>query len=201
MSSRRVSSPRPVLVLVPSCVAGLWFASCSRACPSSVIRHPSDVADRPVRRRLLLLPPLSLLACRCHPLGAGYAPIRLSPRLGVLGSGAGWICERLSRGDLLVFLGCRRPERFVSLRVMGIEKKIGGGFFVFPSPCLLAGFLASANYSTVLPDFVVALGGLSEAGFALLVRVELNGNCGLVLIGLLLACLASLEKHGFVLSS
>ena len=68
-----------------------------------------------------------------------------------------------------------------------MEKKIGGGFFVSrPLACLLF-FLASADYSAVLPDFVVALGCLSETGFALLIRVELDGNSGLVLISLLLA--------------
>lgn len=72
---------------------------------------------------------------------------------------------------------------------------------MFPRPlaCLL--FLASADYSAVLPDFIIALGGLSKTGFALVVRVELDGDCGLVLIGLLLACFAGLEKHGVVLSS
>lgn len=49
----------------------------------------------------------------------------------------------------------------------------------------------------VSSDFVVALGGLTKAGFALVVRVELDGDSGLVLIGGgLLACLTVLEKHG-----
>lgn len=74
--------------------------------------------------------------------------------------------------------------------------------FCSPSPCLLGCFLASADYSSVSSDFVVALGGFFEAGFTLVVRVELDGNSGLVLVsGGLLACLTVLEKHGFVLSS
>lgn len=76
-------------------------------------------------------------------------------------------------------------------------KKNRGRVFRFPSPCLLACllFLASADYSAVSSNLVVALGGLFERGFALVVRVELDGDCGLVLIGFLLACLTGLEKH------
>ena len=70
------------------------------------------------------------------------------------------------------------------------------GRVLFPVP-LLACFLASADYSAVLPDFVVASGGLSKTGLAILIRVELDGDGGLILIGLLLACLAGLEKHRF----
>lgn len=71
-----------------------------------------------------------------------------------------------------------------------------------PIACLFVRFLAAADYLPVSSDFVVALGGLTKAGFVFVVRVELDGDGGLVLIGGgLLACLAVLEKHGFVLSS
>ena len=46
---------------------------------------------------------------------------------------------------------------------------------------------------TVSTDFIVALCGLSKTGLALVVRVELDGDSGLVLMGGgLLACLAVL---------
>lgn len=73
MSSRRASLP-----------PGSPFAPCL-----PVIRYPSDVAGRPVLRRLPL--PLPLLACRCHPLGVGICwlcfdtPFALSGRVGVRG--------------------------------------------------------------------------------------------------------------------
>lgn len=71
-----------------------------------------------------------------------------------------------------------------------------------PIACLFVRFLAAADYLPVSSDFVVALGGLTKAGLVFVVRVELDGDGGLVLIGGgLLACLAVLEKHGFVLSS
>lgn len=74
------------------------------------------------------------------------------------------------------------------------QKKRGG--FSFPVPLLARLlFLAAADYAPVSPDFVIALAGLSKAGLAVLVRVELDGDSGFVLIALLLACLASLEKH------
>ena len=78
----------------------------------------------------------------------------------------------------------------------GMEKKNRGRVCCFPVPLLARlFFLASADYSTIAPDFVVALGGFFEAGFAFLVRVELDGNSGLVLVGLLLARFTGLEKH------
>ena len=76
------------------------------------------------------------------------------------------------------------------------KKKRGG--FSFPVPLLawlFFFFLATADYAPVSPDFVIALAGLTKAGLSVLVRVELDGNGGLVLIGLLLACLAGLEEH------
>ena len=78
--------------------------------------------------------------------------------------------------------------------VLRWQKARGG--FSFPVP-LLAWllFLAAADYAPVSPNLVIALGGLTEAGLAVLVRVELDGNSGLVLVGLLLARLAALEKH------
>lgn len=94
MSSRRASSPIPG----------------SHTCPSSVIRHPSD-AIRPMwliasrSAAASSCRPRSLVACRCHLLGAGCIPIRSSPRLGVSECGA-WRRSPLSLvGDLLVFLG------------------------------------------------------------------------------------------------
>ena len=146
-----------------------------------VISYPSDVI------RLMWLVVMSggvfscclcpLLACRCHPLGAGYnhdTPSAPSGRVG-------------ERGRLFGSSRCDGG---------GWRKKIGGGFS-FPSPCLLGCFfLASADYSSVSSDFVVALGGFFEACFAFVVRVELDGDGGLVLVGGgLLACLTVLEKH------
>lgn len=77
-----------------------------------------------------------------------------------------------------------------------MEKKNRGRVFV-PVPLLAwLFFLASADYSSVSSDFVVALGGFFEACFAFVVRVELDGDGGLVLVGGgLLACLTVLEKH------
>lgn len=76
----------------------------------------------------------------------------------------------------------------------GDGKKTGAGLFPVPLLARLL-FLASANYAPVSPDFVIALGGLTEAGLTVLVRVELDGNSGLVLVSLLLVRLAALEKH------
>lgn len=78
------------------------------------------------------------------------------------------------------------------------DGKKRGRVVLFPVP-LLAWllFLASANYSAIVPDFVVALGGLSKAGLAVLVRVELDGDSGLVLVGLLLVRFTALKEHYF----
>lgn len=73
-------------------------------------------------------------------------------------------------------------------------KKNGGGFS-FPVPLLGCCFLAAADYTPVSANLVVALAGLSKAGLAVLVRVELDGDGALVLVDLLLACLTVLEKH------
>ena len=105
---------------------------------------------------------------------------------------------------LLAFLrrGLQVPALIVSPGWDGLgaraamAKKTGAGC-LFPVPLLawLLLFLASADYSTVSPDFVVALTGLSKAGLAVRIRVELDGDSGLVLIWLLLVRLAALEKH------
>lgn len=102
--------------------------------------------------------------------------------------------------DLIVFFGAS-SGRGVSLLVADGEKNRGRVLVPVPLLAWLF-FLASADYLPVSSDFVVALSGLTKAGFALVVRVELDGDGGLVLIGGgLLACLAGLEKHGVVLSS
>ena len=75
-----------------------------------------------------------------------------------------------------------------------MAKKTGAGFHS-PSPCLAIVFLAAANYAPVSTDFVIALAGLTKAGLAVLIRVELDGDGGLVLVALLLVRLAALEKH------
>ena len=63
--------------------------------------------------------------------------------------------------------------------------------------CLV--FLSAADYSPVLPDFVFAVCGFTEAGFAVLVGVEGHRDCGLVLIRaavvVLAALLRVLKKH------
>ena len=75
------------------------------------------------------------------------------------------------------------------------QKKTGAGC-LFPVP-LLAWLLllATADYAAVSSNLVVALAGLSKAGLAVCVRVELDGDSGLILVGLLLARLAALEEH------
>lgn len=96
-----------------------------------------------------------------------------------------------SRFDCIIWRGR-------ALLSCGDGKKNGGGLFCSPSPCLLGCcFLASANYSAIAPDFVVALGGLSKAGLAVLVRVELDGDSCLVLVGLLLVRFTALKEHYF----
>ena len=98
--------------------------------------------------------------------------------------------------------GLRGPASIVSsggdgLCARSAMKKNGGGFsFPVPLLCLLVRCLAAADYSAVSSDFVVALAGFAKAGLAVLVRVELDGDGGLVLVGGgLLACLAVREKH------
>ena len=69
---------------------------------------------------------------------------------------------------------------------------------------VLACFLSAADYASVLSDFVFAVCGFTEAGFAVLVRIEGHGNGGLVLIGaevVFLVLLRVLEKHFFVFLS
>lgn len=76
----------------------------------------------------------------------------------------------------------------------GDGKKTGAGLFPVPLLARLL-FLASANYAPISTNLVIALGGLTEAGLTVLVRVELDGNSGLVLVSFLLVRLAALEKH------
>ena len=68
-----------------------------------------------------------------------------------------------------------------------------------PRSCCLSCFLSAADYSPVLPDFVFAVCGFTEAGFAVLVGVEGHRDCGLVLIRaavvVLAALLRVLKKH------
>mgnify|MGYP007069098588 CR=1 FL=1 len=82
----------------------------------------------------------------------------------------------------------------VSLLGCGDEKNRGGLSVPRPLACLLVRlFLSAADDLTVSTDFIVALCGLSKTGLALVVRVELDGDSGLVLMGGgLLACLAVL---------
>ena len=100
MSSRRASQPRLVIVLVPSCVAVLWLAFLPRACSSSVIRLMWLVVM--FGCGFSCRSPLSLLACRCHPLGAGYiSRYALRPALACRGAGrdvaavASLVCDLL----------------------------------------------------------------------------------------------------------
>ena len=84
---------RAAVCVLPSCLPVIRHQS-------SVIGYPSDVACRPVLRRLPLSP-VCLLAgvIRSVLVYAGYASICSSPRLGVSGCGAGYGggCRRLSR--------------------------------------------------------------------------------------------------------
>lgn len=76
-------------------------------------------------------------------------------------------------------------------------RKTGAGY-LFPVPLLARLlFLALADYAAVSSNLVVALGGLSKAGLAVLVRVELDGDSCLVLVGLLLVRFTALKEHYF----
>lgn len=108
--------------------------------PLSVWCHPSDVAGRHVRRRLILLS-----SALCFLVGVIRSvpviiPIRLSPRPIVSGSGAGVVAV-VSLSCVLCLYFLVASSGAVGSSRCGEEwrKKIGGGFS-FPSPCLLGCF-------------------------------------------------------------
>lgn len=125
MSSRRASSLPPGSRACPPLVrGGLRFASCLRACPSSVISHPLSV----IRLMWLVVPSCGGFHCplsACLPVSSArcwYMPVMLRyvPRPVLACRGAGRVMAVAVVvslvGDLFVLLRGRRLVRSVSLR-------------------------------------------------------------------------------------
>ena len=108
-------------------------------------------------------------------------------------------------------VSCFSNVMMFAVRLGEIEKNEGRACgFARPSlrglclPCVVLDlFLSAANDASVLSDFKIAVCGFTEAGFAVLIRVEGHRDCVVVGVGAVIVVLAVLlfrvlKKHFFV---